>query len=223
MTPLYVLLGAAGLLVVALIDALLRLRPRRLRGAPFRQRPFLAEAQRAQLRAVAAAAGAGYRVFPHVSASALLQPERRIGRRQRRLASQLLCEGAADLLVCAEPGARPVCVVRLDDPGQDRARRRHRARLQAAFAAAGLPVVELPLDEVLPQARLEVLLGEAIAMAATPERPGSEASAIAPRRDDAQDDDAAEDTLLAGLAAAMREPDAAETERSGPQPDGRRG
>lgn len=164
MTPLYALLAIAFLLVVAILWTLIRLRSGRLHGAPFQRRAFVSADEHRCLLAVSSAAGDGYQVFPRVAAASLLQPERRIGRVQRRLASEQLRAGWADLLICTVADAYPVCAVRLHPENPGKLQERALACVQAAFAAAGVPVVELFIADLPAPDALKRLIKDAIAM-----------------------------------------------------------
>ncbi|MBK5938000.1 DUF2726 domain-containing protein [Halochromatium roseum] len=197
MTPLYLLLVAATLIIVALLISALRLRGMRLRGEPFERRPLLSVDELRCYQMISEAAGDAYCVCPKVAALALLRPLPRIGRGQRRLAHGLLAEGWADLLLCTAADLYPLAVVRLLPAKSDRAQRRIVVRLRAAFAAAGMPVIELTVGDLPSVERLRGLVAEAIAMA--------DVRLVARAEPTSGDDD--EDALLSDLAAAMRDPD----------------
>ncbi len=201
MIPFYALLALGGLLLVALLFSLLSGRRERLRGQPFERRRLLSADERRCYLQITEAVGADYRVFPKVAAHALLRPMRRIGRRQGRLAQERLRDGCADLLICTAADAHPLCVVSLSREKLGRKERRIAAQLRAAVSAAGMPVVELSLDELPSSERLRGLVREAIEMAdvrvlARPEPTATRFSA---------DEEEAE--LLSELSAAMREPE----------------
>lgn len=217
MAPLYVLLALASWLLLALIGALLGGRGARLRGAPFDRRALLSADEWRCYHQLQAAAGAGYPVFPRVAALALLQPLPRIGRRQRRLAQAHLREGWADLVICSATDAYPLAAVRLVRAGEGRRERRMAARMRAAFAAAGMPVIELSLANLPTEERLQALVHEALAMtgvrlAARPEpslgQTGPSLGRAEPRLGQAEHDDDEEAALLSELSAAMRDPEA---------------
>ena len=207
MTPFYLLLVLASLLLAALLLALLGARKPRLQGQPFERRTLLSADEWRCVQQIAEAAGEHYQVFPRVAAQAVLRPLPRIGRRQRRLALQRLQEGWLDLLICAAGDAHPLCAVRLDRDSLGRKERRVAAQVQAAVSAAGMPVIELSLDDLPSAERLRALVNEAIEMAdvrvlvaeSKPPRRGPSAM-----RATADDDEVA---LLSDLSAAMREPE----------------
>ncbi|MEA1049878.1 DUF2726 domain-containing protein [Lamprobacter modestohalophilus] len=196
MTPLYLLLAVATLIIVAMLVSVLRGRGTRLRGEPFERRPLLSADELRCYRMISEAAGDAYRVCPKVAALSLLRPLPRMGRDQRRLAQGLLAEGWADLLICAASDLYPLAVVRLLPAKSDRAQRRIVVRLRAAFAAAGMPVIELTVGDLPSVERLRGLVAEAIAMADV---------RLVARAEPASGED--EDALLSDLAAAMRDPD----------------
>jgi hypothetical protein len=197
LAPLYLLLALAALLLVAMIAALTSVRGRRLRGEPFLRRALLTADEQRCYQLLSEAVGAGYRLCPRVAALSLLQPMRGIGGRQQRLAHRLLAEGWADLLICTAAELSPVAVVRLLPEKSGRAQRRLANRLQAAFAAAGFPVIELRANDPPSIERLRTLVERSIAMAGAPVIAQLEPALV----------DQDEDTLLSELAAAMREPD----------------
>jgi len=195
LAPFYLLVLLAGLVLASLLFDLLRAGRGRLRGAPFERRTFLSGAELRYLKAIELAAGDEYRVLPKVAAAALLRPEQGLGRRQRRLAWQALVQGRVDLVVVAAADAYPLCVVRLRDSSGPRAERRSLAQIAAGCSNAGMPVIELPLDEAVEAETLKRLVRDAMAMADV----RVSAHAQPPPED--------EEALLADLAAAMREPD----------------
>jgi hypothetical protein len=194
LTPFYLLLSLAGLLVLALLLSLARGRGARLRGEPFRRRALLSSAEQRCYRLLVAAVGEDYLICPKVAPHALLQPLTRLGRKQRRLAEALLQQGTIDMVICAVADAYPLAAVRLDAAGQSRWQRRIASRLQAALAAAGIPVVELSLTEPPSIERLHALVQEAVEM--------SEVRVVPRPESVAQDDEAA---LLSQLSAAMQD------------------
>lgn len=196
MTPLYVLLALAALIMLAMLLSLLRVRGERLRGEPFERRALLTQEEQRCYRMLLEAAGDAYRIFPRVAALALLRPVPRIARRQRRLAQGLLAAGWADLLICSASDLYPLAAVWIKPAKTGRAQRRIGVRLQAAFASAGMPVIELTAGELPTAERLRELVAEAIAMA--------DVRVIARAEPMGGDD---EDELLAELSAAMRDPD----------------
>jgi hypothetical protein len=190
------MLAMATAIILAMLLSVLRGRGARLRGEPFERRELLSADERRCFLSVSEAAGEAYRVCPKVAGLALLQPLSRIGRDQRRLAHALLAEGWADLLICAATDLYPLAVVRLLPVKSGRAQRRLAARLQAAFTAAGMPVIELTAGDLPSAERLRGLVAEAIAMADV---------RVVVRAEPTSGDD--EDALLSDLAAAMRDPD----------------
>ncbi|MFP4494974.1 MAG: DUF2726 domain-containing protein [Halochromatium sp.] len=191
-----------------LIGSLLDGRGARLRGAPFERRPLLSADERRCHRLIQQTLGEDYPVFPRVAASALLRPLPRIGRRQRRLALAHLRAGWADLLICSAADAYPLVVVRLVRETERRAQRRSATRMRAAFAAAGMPVLELNLNDLPTPARLATLIQEALAMNDpewVPARRARQAPTL--RRADADEDDEDEAAFLSQLTAAMRDPE----------------
>lgn len=206
MTPLYLLLALAGLLLVALLFSLLRVHKPRLVGQPFVRRRLLSAEEWRCAQQIAEAAGDRYRVFPRVAAQALLQPLPRMGRKQHLLAEQRLREGWLDLLICSAADAHPLCAVRLDRDELGRQEKRIGRQLQAAVSAAGMPVIELSLDDLPSVARLRALVAEAIEMADAPVMVDQPKAAAGPGvTDSVTDDDEA--ALLSELASAMREPE----------------
>ncbi|WP_201243808.1 DUF2726 domain-containing protein [Halochromatium salexigens] len=203
MAPLYVLLALASGLLLALIGSLLRGRGARLRGEPFERRSLLSADERCCHQRIQKAAGEGYAVFPRVSALALLQPLPRIGRRQRRLAQAHLREGWADLVICSAADAHPLATVRLVRAGEGRRERRMAARMRSAFAAAGMPVIELNLTELPTEERLRALVHEALAMTGVRLTVHPE-----PSLGRAEHNDDEETALLSELSAAMRDSEA---------------
>ncbi|MEA3638508.1 MAG: DUF2726 domain-containing protein [Lamprobacter sp.] len=197
MTPFYLLLLIAVVIIIAMLQALVHGRGLRLQGEPFERRALLSADEQRGYQMISAAVGDSYRVCPRVAALALLRPLPRIGRQQRRLAHGLLAEGWADLLICTRNELYPLVAVRLKLAQTGRAQRRIDSRLQAAFAAAGLPVIELMAGDLPSAERLCELVAEAIALADVP--------VVARAEPISNDDD--EDALLSELAAAMREPD----------------
>ncbi len=196
MTPLYLLLAMAAMIMLAMMFSLLRGRGARLRGEPFERRALLAEDEQRCYQMLSEASGDAYRVCPRVAALALLRPLPRIGRKQRHLAQGLLAAGWADLLICSASDLHPLAVVWIKPVKMRRTQRRVGARLQAAFASAGLPVIELTAGELPTAERLRELVAEAIALA--------DVHVIARAEPMGGDD---EDELLAELSAAMRDPD----------------
>ncbi len=204
MTPLYLLLAIAALILFAMLLPLLSVRSTRLRGEPFERRALLTETEQHCYRMLSEAAGDAYRVCPRVAALALLRPLPRIGRKQRRLAQGLLATGWADLLLCSAPDLYPLAVVWIKPNKVGRIQRRTGARLRAAFAAAGMPVIELTAGELPPAERLRELVAEAIAMADV-----RLATSAEPMDDEYED----EDELLSELSAAMRDRDSPQAGR----------
>ena len=209
MAPLYVLLALASWLLLMLIGSLLGGRGARLRGVPFERRPLLSADELRCYHLIQQTLGEDYPVFPRVAASALLQPLPRIGRRQRRLAQAHLRAGWADLLICSAADVDPLVVVRLVREAERRAERRSATRMRAAFAAAGMPVLELNLNDLPTPARLATLIQEAFAMHDTDWVPARRAR-LEPslNRTDADEDDEDEAAFLSELTAAMRDPEA---------------
>ena len=195
MEPFYLLVFLAGLLCASLLLGLLKASRSGLRGAPFERRALLTADELKYLKAIELAAGPDYRVLPKVAAASLLRPEQGLGRGQRRLARQALAQGRADLVLAAAEDVHPLCVVRFRDPTWTRTERKSQARIAAGCRNAGMPIIELPLDETLGAEALKRLVHEALAMA--------------DRRVPHQPEPPAEDeeALLADLAAAMRDPD----------------
>ena len=198
MTPLYLLLAIAAIILLAMVLSLLRMRDARLRGAPFERRALPAGDVQPCYRMLSEAFGDAYQVCPRVAALALLRPLPRLGRKQRRLAQELLAAGWVDLLICSASDLYPLVAVWIEPAKAGRAQRRLGARLHAAFASAGMPVIELTAGALPTAERLRELVTEAIGMAdvrliARPEPMGGED----------------EDELLAELSAAMRDPDGA--------------
>lgn len=196
MTPLYLLLAIAAMITLAMVLSVLRGRGARLRGEPFERRPLLSAEEQRCYQLIAAAAGDHYRVCPKVAAAAFLRPLPRIGLEQRRLADARLVEGWADLLICAASDLHPLAAVRLKPAKPSRVQRRIGTRLQAAVAAAGLPVIELAAADPPSAERLRELIDEAIAM--------TEVRMVARAESSGGED---EDALLSELAAAMRDSD----------------
>jgi hypothetical protein len=211
-TPLYLLLALAGLLLVALLFSLLGVRKPRLIGQPFGRRRLLSAEEWRCVQQIAEAAGDSYRVFPRVAAQAVLQPLPRLGRKQRLLAEQRLREGWLDLLICAAADAHPLCAVRLDQDRLGRQEKRIGRQVQAAVSAAGMPVIELSLDDLPSSARLRALVAEAIEMADAPVVVDQPKAAAGPgvTAGVTDDDEAA---LLSELSTAMREPESAPDRR----------
>lgn len=193
MLPFYVLLFLLGLLLAGLLLQLVG-RGRGLRGAPYRRRVLLTEAEQDWRAAVAAAAGPGFEVWPRVAAAALLQPLPRLDRATRALARAALADGVLDLVIAAD--GDPLCVVQLQPARRARTERRRAAHLIEACAAAGLPVIELPLEQAPAPGELTRLVQQAIGLA------GRKQSAPAAPPPDADEEDA-----LARLSDALREPD----------------
>lgn len=196
MTPFYLLLASAAIILLAMMLSLLRVRGARLRGEPFERRALLTDEEQRCYQMLSEVSADAYRVCPRVAAVALLSPLPRIGRKQRRLAQELLATGWVDLLICSASDLYPLVAVWIKPAKAGRAQRRLGARLQAAFASAGMPVIELTAGALPTAERLRELVAEATSMAdvrliARPEPMGG--------------DD--EDELLAELSAAMREPD----------------
>jgi hypothetical protein len=193
--PFYLLVFLAGLLLASLLLGLLKASRSGLRGAPFERRALLSADELKYMKAVEMAAGPDYRVLPKVAAAALLRPERGLGRGQRRLARQALAQGRLDLVLAAAADAHPLCAVRFRDPERARAERKSLARIAAGCSNAGMPVIELPLDDSIDAETLKRLVQDALDMAdvrvsTKPEPPPED-----------------EEALLADLAAAMRDPD----------------
>jgi len=193
--PFYLIVFLAGLLLASLMLSLLKATRAGLRGAPFERQSLLSGDELKFLKGVEMAAGSEYRVLPKVAAASLLRPERGLGRGQRRLARQALVEGRVDLVLAAADDMYPVCVVRFRDPQRPRAERKALSRIAAGCSNAGMPVIELPLDDTLEGETLKRLVQDALAMtgvrvSARPEPPPED-----------------EEALLADLAAAMRDPE----------------
>lgn len=200
MEPFYLLVFLGGLLVAVMLLQLLGVGRARLSGAPFDRRPFLTAAEADALGAVADAAGPSYRVFAKVAAATLLRPERGLRRGQRRLAAAVLSAGAVDLVIAAADGA-PLCAVQLASPVRSRSARRLAARIGAGCAAAGMPVIELPVEPLPAPAEVARLVREALALV---QRTAAPVAATAPV---VEEEDPEAEALLADIAAAMREPD----------------
>ncbi|WP_462320970.1 DUF2726 domain-containing protein [Halochromatium sp.] len=194
MTPLYLLLVLAALILLAMLFLLLQGRGSGLRGEPFERRALLTEDEQRCYRMLSEAAGDAYRVCPRVAAQALLRPRPRIGSKQRRLAQRLLDTGWADLLICSASDLYPLAAVWVKQSKTRRMQRRASARLHAAFSAAGMPMIELTAGELPTAERLRELVAEAVAMADV--RLVADAEPIG---------GADEDELLSELSAAMRD------------------
>jgi len=193
--PFYLLVFLAGLLLASLILALLRATGSRLRGAPFERRTLLSPDELTYLKAIELAAGPDCRVLPKVAAASLLRPERGLRLGQRRLARRALAEGRVDLVVAAAADVYPLCIVRFADPARPRPERRSLARIAAGCSNAGMPVIELPLDQTVDAQALQQLVQDAIDMAGV-----RLSKALEPPPEE-------EEALLAELAAAMRDPE----------------
>lgn len=211
MTPLYILLTCAAVLLALLVLSIARGRRPRLRAEAFARRALLSPAERHCYQLVVEAVGEGYLVCPRVAALALLQPAVR-GRRRRRLVQEHLSEGTADLVICTRADTWPLMVVRLRNGNSDRRHRRGEARLRAASSAAGMPTLELALESPPAVSRIRELIEDAIALGGLrAELRGQSAQTEAPgglrveSRGQSMQTDEEEATVLARLSAAMRD------------------
>jgi len=203
LTPLYILFALAALIILAMMVSVLRGSGARLRGEPFQRQALLSVDEQRCYQMLVTAVGDAYRVCPKIAALALLRPLPGIGRKQRRLVLELLAEGWADLLICTALDLHPLALVRLVPAKSGRAQRRRAARLQAAFVAAGMPVIEIMTNDLPSAERLRELVDEAIALADLPVAAHRlQAGAELSRGD--------EEALLSELAAAMRDPEDAD-------------
>jgi hypothetical protein len=196
------MLAIAFVLVVAILTTLIWGRGGRLKGVPFERRRFVSPDEARCLHAVSEAAGAAYWVYPKVAAASLLESERRLGRVQRRAALTLLQTACADLLICTRSDIYPVCIVRLHPAKAASSQARLATRMQAAFANAGIPVVELFLSELPRPEALKQLVQDAISMSDV---------RVVTAPDLVRDDDEA--SVLTELAAAMQDSDALKGKR----------
>jgi hypothetical protein len=205
LTPFYILLAFAALLLALLLLLFAQGRRPRLRAQAFERRALLSPAERECYRLVTEALGDGYRVFPKVAAAALLQPAGR-SRRQRRRAVELLGEGLADLVICTLAETSPLLVVIFRDGRGDRRSRHEEARLRAACSGAGLPTLELPVEAPPSVSRIRGLVEEALRLGEPGGPSGHGEPGIETRRQLMQaDDDDEETAMLASLSAAMRD------------------
>jgi hypothetical protein len=198
LAPFYIMIFAAGLTAANLLFVLLRLLGRRRqRVLAYRRRDgFLNTEERLCLGTVEEAVGRDFRVFARVAAGTVLAGDPELGRRRRRSADRALAGMLFDFLVCSAADGHPLCglLADVDEPG--RARRRDNAFLRAACADAGLPLVQLKLNDgyeltAIRRELLEAIESSEVQLTHTPD----------PIAED-------EESLLAELAAAMQEPDA---------------
>ena len=115
---------------------------------------FFSPAERAFLGALDGALGGDYRVFGKVRVSDVLEPQPGpLGARTRRL-----LRDRVDYVVCRASDLSVLCAINLEAEPRGLVVQKRRARLEAAFGAADLPLLWLPERGSYARQSVEALL-----------------------------------------------------------------
>jgi hypothetical protein len=170
--------GIAALIMVGVLtvafDALLRGRGRgRLRRLPYRRREYLlTQAERAFYDVLCRAVGDDLRIFAQVRLADLIYVPKEARDRQSHVSR--ITSKHVDFVLCHGATMEPLLAVELDDASHRLAHRRERDRfVDAAFDAAGLPLLRVPVQRAYDTAILAAQIAEYVPMpAARPRRVG---------------------------------------------------
>lgn len=199
MEPFYIMVFAAGLVAANLVfQSLHTLIVPRPRLAFERRDGFLESEERLCLGTMEEAIGRDFRVFAGVAANRVLRGHPDLGRRTRSRADASLGGLAFDFLICSNADGHPLCGVLTAAETETRRRRRDCSQLESACTDAGLPLVRVQLADGYELSAIRRQLFDAIETAET-----------RVRQDTPEPMAADEESLLAELAAAMQDPDAA--------------
>jgi len=136
--------------VVVLAVAVLAFLMRRAGSHPYQAAvALLSPAERSLLDALRQAVGAEYEVFPKVQLAEVLAVRRKgVTRKQRAAAADEVARRRAGFVVCDAASQAVLAVVETEEPRRRRASRHGPAPfLDAALAAAHIPLVRVPLQE----------------------------------------------------------------------------
>lgn len=117
------------------------------RSAPYEARKYLfTRAERSFFGVLESAVGGQYRVMGKVRVADVLKPRRGLNASDRTRALNRISSKHLDFVLCAPDTMAIVAAVELDDKSHERPDRARRDEfLDAAFAAAGIPLVHIPV------------------------------------------------------------------------------